>query len=195
MPLLCSDASCYNVIFVTTCDKNGVIMFPTNTYTLMAHYNQDMNSKMYRVCDTLSDQDRKQDRGAFFKSIHTTLNHILYGDRAWMKRFTGHDYVLKPMGEDIYDDYEALKAARVAMDQDILDFVNHIDEAWLKETMAYHSHAYSTTRHLPHWILLTHMFNHQTHHRGQISTLLTQLGLDIGVTDLPFTAILEQHQE
>jgi uncharacterized damage-inducible protein DinB len=75
---------------------------------LMTHYNQWMNHKLYALCAELSDVDRKQDRGAFFKSIHGTLNHLLYGDRAWMGRFTGVPFTSTEVAQELYADFAEL---------------------------------------------------------------------------------------
>jgi uncharacterized damage-inducible protein DinB len=155
-------------------------------YQTFARYNQWMNQKVYAVCAEIDDVERRRDRGAFFKSIHGTLNHLLFGDRAWMRRFTGKDYRIAPMGVDLYDDFQELYAARTAMDQDILDWTAGLSEAWLRAPFSWTSGMDGTTRSRPGWLLASHLFNHQTHHRGQLTTLLCQLGYDVGPTDLPW---------
>lgn len=151
-----------------------------------AKYNAWMNDKIYDVCGGMDDALRKHDQGAFFKSIHSTLNHLLFGDRAWMKRFTGRPYETKPIGSDLFDDFEALRAARSEMDRDILDWTSALERKWLSETLTWTSGVDGETRRRPCWLLVLHMFNHQTHHRGQLTTLLSQQGLDIGATDMPW---------
>ena len=83
-------------------------MFDGTYALLMAEYNQWMNGKLYAGCARLSDEERKRDRGAFFKSIHGTLNHLVWGDRAWLPRFNGKSYPTGPAGVDLYDDFDAL---------------------------------------------------------------------------------------
>ena len=83
---------------------------------LMAEYNQWMNQRLYDLCEEMGDEARKQDRGAFFGSIHSTLNHILYGDLAFMSRFTGDPAGVPPIGVDLHDDFQDLKATRLALD-------------------------------------------------------------------------------
>ncbi len=151
----------------------------------MAAYNAWMTEKAYAAAGKLSDAERKEDRRAFFKSIHSTLNHLLFADRVWMGRFTGKAYEHKGMGVDIYDDFDELKAAHLAMCGDISVFSKGLTEDWLAETMKWVRTTDGLAREHPRWFLVLHMFNHQTHHRGQVSTLLTQAGIDIGVTDLP----------
>lgn len=158
----------------------------------MAHYNQWMNDRLYALCAELSDDDRQRDRGAFFKSIHGTLNHLLYGDLAWMGRFIGQPFHAANIGQDLYVDFEELRHARTAMDQQMLDWSASLTSEWLAAPYEYVSNVYQQTRILPNWLLVTHMFNHQTHHRGQLTTLLTQMGLEPGVTDLPWMPHLAQ---
>lgn len=161
-------------------------MMEPEGYQRYAHYNAWMNGKVYEVCADMDDALRKRDQGAFFKSIHGTLNHILFGDRAWMKRFTGRPYEIKPMGVDLYDDFEALRAARTELDEEILEWTSKLDRKWLSETLTWSSVVDGETRSRPCWLLALHMFNHQTHHRGQLTTLLSQQGVDVGATDIPW---------
>jgi len=146
-----------------------------------------MNQKLYAVCAEIDDVERKRDRGAFFKSIHGTLNHLLFGDRVWLGRFAAKDYAIAPMGVDLYDDFADLQAARIEMDEDILAWSAGLSEAGLSESLSWTSGVDGVTRSRPRWLLASHMFNHQTHHRGQLTTLLCQMGHDVGPTDLPWT--------
>ena len=166
-------------------------MYDGDYYRLMAEYGTWMNARLFEVCQSIPDGDRKRDLGAFFGSLHATLDHILFGDRAWMARFTDRDYGLKPMGELLFDDFEALTAARQEMDRDILDWVSDLDSTWLAAPFSYYSGAYDRDFTLPAWVCVTHMFNHQTHHRGQATTLVSQLGYQPGITDLPLTPALQ----
>ncbi|HIK39045.1 DinB family protein [Thermoleptolyngbya sp. M55_K2018_002] len=152
----------------------------------MAKYNQWMNRRLYALCADLSDGDRRQDRGAFFKSIHGTLNHLLYGDRAWLRRFTHQPLTGLAIGQDLYENFDELRQAREQCDKEILIWVQRITADWLAQPFTFHSKADGKAHTLPTWTLVVHLFNHQTHHRGQITTLLSQLGLDPGVTDLPW---------
>jgi uncharacterized damage-inducible protein DinB len=166
------------------------------TYAItMAEYNEWMNQKLYAICAEIPDHVRKSDRGAFFKSIHGTLNHLLYGDRAWIRRFTGQSFDLPEMGVDLYADFEELHQARIDMDQIIRDWAGTLSEEWLQQTFQYTSASTGVTHTRPAWILVTHMFNHQTHHRGQLTTLLSQLGYAPGVTDLPWLPTLDVTNE
>ena len=159
----------------------------TTTYCeTMADYNAWMNERLYGLCNSIPDIDRKKDRGAFFGSIHRTLNHILFGDLAFMSRFTGDPAEIPELGIDLHSDFEELKSARRALDQRIQSWSASLSEEWLQQGLTYSSKVDGVTRTMPRWVLVSHMFNHETHHRGQITTLLSQMGLDVGTTDLPF---------
>ena len=152
----------------------------------MAAYNRWMNERLYELCAGIPESERKRDRGAFFRSVHGTLNHLLYGDRAWMSRFTGRDLGWRGPADELYADFAELRAARVRLDRLIEDWAARLDAQWLAAGFTYTSRIDGGTRTLPAWLLVTHLFNHQTHHRGQLTTLLSQLGIDPGVTDLPW---------
>jgi uncharacterized damage-inducible protein DinB len=158
----------------------------------MAQYNQVMNERIYTVCAKLSDDDRKRDRGAFFGSIHGTLNHLLWGDLAWMTRFTAKELPVGGPRSELQAEFDALWAARAALDAQIVDWAASLDEHWLRSPFQFYSISYARERRLPAWLLVMHLFNHQTHHRGQLTTLLSQLGVDYGVTDLPFIPLADE---
>jgi uncharacterized damage-inducible protein DinB len=156
---------------------------------LLARYNQWMNQKIYAACEDIPDEERKADRGAFFKSIHSTLNHLIWADYMWLGRFTQNTALAKAypkasIGTDIYEDWRALKEARASMDADIMAWTAALTEAWLAEDFTWYSGITKSTRTKPAWMLVAHWFNHQTHHRGQITTLLSQNGIDPGDTDV-----------
>jgi len=154
----------------------------------MARYNRWQNENLYGAADTVSDAERRRARGAFFGSIHATLNHLLWGDRIWMSRLAG---TAKPEGGipqsvSLYDDWNDLKRERAAFDAVIVDWADRLDDASLEGELAYYSGAIKADLRKPRWLLVTHMFNHQTHHRGQVHCMLTQAGSKPGDTDLPF---------
>lgn len=155
-------------------------------YQTMADYNQQMNLKIYALCAKISDEKRKENLGAFFQSIHGTLNHLLYGDRAWMGRFLDKPFFVPNMGKEMYSDFNQLRCEREQTDREIIEWTKNLSTEWLEKLFEYTSFVDRKTRILPTWLLVTHMFNHQTHHRGQLTTLLSQLGYDPGITDLPF---------
>jgi uncharacterized damage-inducible protein DinB len=154
----------------------------------MARYNRWQNENLYGAADALSDAERRQERGAFFGSILATLNHILWGDRAWMARLAGTP---KPEGGipqsvSIHADWDELKRERAAFDTVIIDWADRIDDAALGGELTWLSAAIKAEVRKPRWLLVTHMFNHQTHHRGQVHCMLTQAGRKPSDTDLPF---------
>lgn len=157
-----------------------------NYCQVMAEYNQWMNQKLYAICADIPDAERKRDRGAFFKSIHGTLNHLLYGDRAWLGRFTNQPDAVLQLDHLLYDEFEQLQQARQHTDQALLTWASTLTPEWLHQPFEYTSNVDQRTRILPTWVLVTHLFNHQTHHRGQLTTLLNQMGYDPGITDLPW---------
>jgi uncharacterized damage-inducible protein DinB len=161
-------------------------MLDSNYCQTMADYNSWMNQKLYTICAGISDVERKRDRGAFFKSIHSTLNHLLYGDRAWIGRFTKNPFCVKVMGQELFSDFDELRQEREVTDREIVEWSKHVSNGWLEAPFEYTSNVDRKTRILPTWVLVVHMFNHQTHHRGQLTTLLSQVGYDPGVTDLPW---------
>jgi uncharacterized damage-inducible protein DinB len=154
----------------------------------MARYNRWQNENLYGVADTLSDAERRRNRGAFFGSIHATLNHLLWADRIWMSRLarTPSPDGGIPESVSLYGDWGDLKRERKAFDAVIIDWADRLDAASLAGELAYYSGAIKRDVRKPKWLLVTHMFNHQTHHRGQVHCMLTQAGGKPGDTDLPF---------
>lgn len=154
---------------------------------VMARYNAWQNRSLYGAAGGLADQERKRDRGAFFRSIHATLNHILWGDRIWMHRFAATP---KPVGgikesPGQIDDWAELERERAAFDETILAWADRIDAGWLEGDLTYYSGAAQRELTRPRGLLVTHFFNHQTHHRGQVHCMLTQCGARPDDTDLP----------
>ena len=153
----------------------------------MARYNRWQNQNLYGVADRLTDTDRRLERGAFFGSIHKTLSHLLWADQIWMSRLTGAE---RPQGGipesvDLFPDWEKLKSARLEFDATMVDWADGVESPWLAAEHTYYSFATDRTIAKPRWILVTHMFNHQTHHRGQVHCMLTQAGGRPHDTDLP----------
>jgi uncharacterized damage-inducible protein DinB len=152
----------------------------------MAAYNAEMNRRLYGAATRLSDAERREPRGAFWGSIHGTLNHLLWGDTQWMSRF---DNWPKPgvaikQSAGLFDDFAALSAARERADADISRWAAKVDDAWLAQDMTWFSGAANREVRAPHQLLVTHFFNHQTHHRGQVHAMLTAAGQETGDTDL-----------
>ena len=156
----------------------------------MALYNAWQNDKLYGICDGLSDDDRKQDRGLFFGSIHRTLDHILMVDRVlWDFTLTGQPARDWDPNRKVTDDYPTLRQARADFDSMLLDALRARPETWLDETVRYHHPRLGRDRAHPRQFTLMQMFNHGTHHRSQVTAALTQMGIDYGNTDLPYNPL------
>jgi uncharacterized damage-inducible protein DinB len=151
---------------------------------LLAEYNAWMNGKLYAACATLSDEDRKRDRGAFFRSIHGTLNHVLLADSVWMGRFDGTPFAFNALDQELFASFDELRERRIEMDQRIERWARGLTDAALGARFEFTSKITKRTHAPTLWRVVLHFFNHQTHHRGQLTTLLSQARVDYGVTDL-----------
>jgi len=155
----------------------------------MARYNRWQNEVAYSTADSLSDSARDKDRGAFFGSITKTLNHIYWGDSMWLHRFVPENP--RPPGakiEDtlaVFDDWQALRAARPVLDQKIEQWTTTLTQDHLNSMMTWFSGTAGREFHQPRGMLVAHLFNHQTHHRGQVHAMLTAAGARTGDSDLP----------
>jgi uncharacterized damage-inducible protein DinB len=159
-----------------------------NTYaSAMAAYNTWMNEKLYACAAELTDQARKRDMGSFFGSIHLTLNHLYIVDEAWLQRFHAEPVSMVSTNEERYTDFDALRQARALLDERISAWAAKITDESTAAPFRFKSVAYQRDLVFPGWAVIVQMFNHQSHHRGQITTLLKQLGKDPGITDFPFT--------
>ena len=157
----------------------------------MARYNRWQNENLYGVADTLTDGERRRERGAFFGSIHATFNHLLWADQIWMSRLAGSPRPEGGIPESVsrHAQWSDLKRGRGAFDEIIIDWADHLDPAWLAGDLTWYSLAAKTELSNPRWLLVTHMFNHQTHHRGQTHCMLTQAGGKPKDTDLPLMPV------
>lgn len=159
----------------------------------MAEYNRWMNQKLYEACEKLSAEQLSENRGAFFGSIMGTLNHIAVGDIVWLKRFalcrSGALEVMndiprpESLDSQLFNSLSELKLRREQLDQVLLSFADEVTDAELQSAVTYKSFGGKASSKIL-FSLLMHLFNHQTHHRGQVTTLLSQFGVDVGVTDL-----------
>jgi uncharacterized damage-inducible protein DinB len=164
-------------------------------FELMATYNRWMNAKVYDAASKLDKETLHADKGAFFGSVFSTLNHLMVADTIWLKRFANHPAhfaALEPahelpmphaLNQPLHCELPSLHKAREGMDEMIVKFVGETTDSDFEQPLSY-----KNTKGEPYvrqfGPLLQHFFNHQTHHRGQITTLLTQSGVDVGVTDL-----------
>ncbi|WP_036798719.1 DinB family protein [Pleurocapsa sp. PCC 7319] len=166
-----------------------------NNLQLMSRYNQWMNQKVYQTAQKLDHEKIKQDQGAFFGSILGTLNHIFVADVIWLRRFSQYPQQYKSLNhlpeltsytaldQIVADDLEAWYQSRHELDLVIINWCQEISSVDLD-----HGLQYTDTKGQQYQKnfgqLIQHFFNHQTHHRGQVSTLINQQGVDLGVTDL-----------
>ncbi len=151
-----------------------------------ARYNRWQNQSIYAAAATLPDGTRKRNMGAYFKSIHATLNHLLVGDQLWLDRIEGTPTEITSLDQELYNDFDELRAQRERADNRLDRIVASLDEARLAGTLTFRRMSgdqAELTMPLP--LVMMQLFNHQTHHRGQVTTLLMQCGVDVGTTDLP----------
>lgn len=166
-----------------------------NHFALMAGYNRWMNEKLYDAAARMDESELRADKGAFFGSVIDTLGHILRADTLWLKHFVGHPSAFRSLApvrvlphpytlpDMPHREWSALCGARRAMDEVIVALCAEISEADCERALTYRNRAGEIfVRRFGH--LLQHFFNHQTHHRGQVTTLLSQSGIDVGTTDL-----------
>jgi len=144
-------------------------------YRMFGHYNAWANNRLYAASAQLKSEQYRADRGAFFRSVHGTLNHLLVTDRIWLRRFTGAGEAPASLDAILFETFEGLRAAREAEDQRILEFVAGLDEARIGGTIKYRRVSSPEEFEQQLAPALAHWFNHQTHHRGQVHALLTSL--------------------
>ena len=142
----------------------------------MAEYNSEMNRRIYADAARLSDEQRRADVGLFWKSLHGTLCHLLWGDRQWMSALDNWapNTIPNPQSPTLIHDFDELRTEREAADAKIENFANRIDDAWLAEDLTWYSGAAKKTMSREKRGLMVHFFNHQTHHRGQVHVMLSQ---------------------
>ena len=155
-------------------------------YHTFAGYNAWANRRVYDSAAELSDAEYRADRGAFFKSMHGTLNHLLATDHIWMKRFTGQGDAPQRLDAIVHADFKDLRAAREAEDRRIVAWIESLDEAALAGVIRYRRVSSPDAFVQELMPALDHWFNHQTHHRGQAHMILTGLGRVAPELDLLF---------
>ncbi len=154
----------------------------------MARYNLWQNESLYSAADKLSDSDREKDRGAFFGSIQKTASHLFWGDMIWMNRFAGTpapDTGI-PDSTSMIDNWVKFRVERKAFDERILQWAHEVTLEWFEGDISWYSGAIGRDVTKPKKMLVIQLFNHQTHHRGQIHAMLTSAGVKTDDTDIPF---------
>jgi uncharacterized damage-inducible protein DinB len=145
-------------------------------FQMLARYNGIVNRRLYDACSRLEDAEYRRQRAGSMGSIHALLNHILFGDRAWMARL---ENIAKetPPNVILYDEFASLRAAREAEDARIERFMGQLTDGFLSRNIeSVNSRGIAFSDPVP--LAIAHMFNHQTHHRGQIHVMLSQIGGD-----------------
>ena len=157
---------------------------------MMAAYNSEVNRRLYAAASRLPDDRRREDKGAFWHSLHGTLAHLLWGDRQWMSRFDGWQKPNRTLSESDreIDDFAELQTERFSADDRMEHWAARIDDTWLASDLSWYSGADERQMCKPRSMLVVHFFNHQTHHRGQAHALLTAAGEQTGDTDLMLIA-------
>jgi uncharacterized damage-inducible protein DinB len=152
----------------------------------MAAYNAEMNRRLYGAAARIPDEARRRDRGAFWGSLHGTLCHLVWGDQMWMSRFDGWEKpaIIQKHSAALIEDFDELRHQRVHADARISDWAGRVTDAWLAEDQTWFSSSAQKELRAPRSFLVTHFFNHQTHHRGQAHALITACGETTGDTDL-----------
>lgn len=145
-------------------------------FTMMADYNAWANGRLYGMAMQLTDDQYRRDTGAYFKSLHGTFNHILVADLIWMHRLTGDGDRPASLDAIVCDDFPSLTAVRQREDQRIITYVDSLSDAELEEVWEYRTMD-GTLQRQRRRETLAHIFNHQTHHRGQAHAIMTALGV------------------
>ena len=143
----------------------------------MAAYNRWVNVQLYEAAEHIGDEVRRRPSGAPFGSIHDTLAHLVMADTVWMQRFAGEPTTAFDMKPALAA-FDALRAARAVADDRIEQWASTLDEGFVQRPYSFTSRAYNRDITMPGWAAVAHVFNHQTHHRGQVIALLRQAGYD-----------------
>ena len=151
---------------------------------MMAAYNDWANRRLYDACGRLERDDLHAGLGAFFGSLHGTLNHLLVADRIWLARLAGEAPPALTLDEILHDDFADLRKARTAEDARLIAFVDGLGDDALAAEISYTTVIRPTTVRQPRWSALMHVFNHQTHHRGQCHAMLTRVATEAPGFDL-----------
>jgi uncharacterized damage-inducible protein DinB len=153
-------------------------------FRMFAAYNAWANGRIYDAAAELGAEEYSRSTGAFFGSMLGTLNHLLAADRIWMRRFTGEGNTPKALDAVLFPALPALRVARRAEDQRIIEWVDSLDEEQFAGRFTYLTVTDMRTVSQRLAPALAHFFNHQTHHRGQAHMILTSLGKPSVVLDL-----------
>ncbi len=162
-------------------------MITTDYCLTMALYNRWQNRSLITAANGLSGEDLWQDRGAFFGSIAATFNHLFWDDQLWLARFAGDEKPETHLPVSLIEprDWGEFQNRRVAIDSQLIRWAEGLTASDLLGELAWHPGGIGPRMVRPRWLCITHLFNHQTHHRGQIHGMLTAAGVHPEATDLP----------
>jgi uncharacterized damage-inducible protein DinB len=153
-----------------------IASMPDRYFATLARYNAWANRRLYDTVGALPESEYMKPRPSFFGSIHATLNHILVGDRLWLARIEQRSAPKLALDQILYGDLLALRVARIAEDEHIINLVAGMPEQRLDEELEYRNTRGERQR-TQLRLVLGHFFNHQTHHRGQVHGLLSQTSI------------------
>ena len=159
-------------------------MIAIANFQLLANFNTWANTKIFSACKELDDTEYKKNRRAFFSSIHGTLNHLLVVDRTYISRIEGIGHGLKSLDQILFESLLQLEEARIKEDKRLVDLVNSLPEESMQKEITYKGFETGNTTYTINILLIT-LFNHQTHHRGQIHNMLSQAGMKPPPIDIP----------
>ena len=154
-------------------------------FKLLANFNSWVNTKIFSTCKELDDAEYKKDRKAFFSSIQGTLNHLLVVDKVYISRLEGKDHGLKSLDQILYENLYLLEEARIKEDKRLVDLVNNLSKKSIYREITYQGFDTGKQTYTINLILIT-LFNHQTHHRGQIHNMLSQADIKPPQIDIPY---------
>ncbi len=154
----------------------------------MARYNHWQNREVLKALEGLSPDELTQERGAFFGSIFKTLNHLLWGDQLWMSRFDGGagPGMDGMAGLEMTPTLAVWGAERFRTDGRIRLWAENLKSIDLLGDLSWYSGLSKQEMSKPKALCVMQLFNHQTHHRGQVHAMMTQAGLSTAATDIPF---------
>lgn len=161
-------------------------MITSNYVEEMATYSRWQNDSVYRFSEEIGPEERKRDRGMFFGSIHSTLDHICVVNRSILTFLNGTLPERNPRGHVVWPDWEALKSVRREQDDQLSAGSREWTEAWLAEETTKSDPQGEDLPAIPRWVMVVQLFNHQTHHRSQVTSALHQMGIEYGATDIPW---------
>jgi uncharacterized damage-inducible protein DinB len=171
------------MVTIDSPEARGIVVYQEQFVTLAA-YNEWANRRLFESASGLTADQFEEDRGVFFRSLLGTINHILCADRIWLRRFTGEGTAPDRLDAILYTEIDALRAAREAEDARLASYVGSLSEGDLARTVRYSPLTNPGLIEARLGPTLLHVFNHQTHHRGQASAVITGFGLPGPLMDL-----------